>query len=608
MGIDPVQADEKLIMFTRTKHFFPAVCALAFLVIASGASAQSLQDATGASNPCKDPLAALNPACPPAGSGTSGSGPSVSPNIPMLNMPGMSLPNMDGVSAPRMPREPEVRELPAAPISPDPPNEFQRFVAASVGKVLPIFGASLFEKIPSTFAPVGRVPVTAGYVVGPGDQILLRVWGQVNLNQELTVDRGGAVYIPQVGSITVSGLPFEKLSGFLRTQLERVFRNFDLSVNLGQLRSIQIFVVGKVRRPGAYTVSSLSTLVDALFSSGGPSAEGSMRRIQLRRASRLVSEFDLYDLLLKGDKSGDAALLDGDVIYVASAGPQAAVAGSVKNPAIYEMKAERTLGALLELSGGLTQVADGRRATLERVLNHDARQMLDLALDAAGLAIPLEDGDVLQILPVPLRFTNAVTLRGNVANPGRFPWHAGMRLRDIIPDRESLVTRSYWRNQNLLGFAPEIASAEMILDPAAKLALMNAGKSDAPKLALKPAVKLESADPPINWAYAVVERRNPRDLSAQLLPFSPARLLLENNLDENLELRPGDVVTIFSQTDIRVPQSQQVRFVRLEGELRAAGIYTAKDGETLKQLIDRAGGLTPEAYLYGAQFTRESTR
>jgi hypothetical protein len=178
------------------------------------------------------------------------------------------------------PRPPLERE-PASPgVVAEPPNEFQRFVASSTGILLPIFGASLFERVPTTFAPLDRVPVTADYVVGPGDEILLRVWGQVNLDASLIVDRAGAIFVPQAGNISVAGIEYRQLSGFLRSQLERVFRNFDLNVNMGQLRSIQIFVMGQARRPGTYTVSSLSTLVNALFASGGPSSQGSMRHIQ----------------------------------------------------------------------------------------------------------------------------------------------------------------------------------------------------------------------------------------------------------------------------------------------------------------------------------------
>ena len=220
----------------------------------------------------------------------------------------------------------------------DSPTEFQQMVANSVGKMLPIYGAKLFRNPPSTFAPLNMVPVTPDYVIGPGDELRIQVWGQVTLDGRYMVDRSGNIYIPQVGSLQVAGLPFAQLQEHLRSQMARVFRNFDLNVYMGQLRSIQVFVVGQARRPGNYTISSLSTLTNALFATGGPTPQGSMRHIQLKRSGKVVVDFDLYDLLERGDKTNDVQLLPGDVIYIPPVGPQVAVAGSVKAPAIYELK------------------------------------------------------------------------------------------------------------------------------------------------------------------------------------------------------------------------------------------------------------------------------
>ena len=206
----------------------------------------------------------------------------------------------------------------------------------------------------------------------------------------------------------------------------------------------------------------------------------------------------------------------------------------------------------------------------------------------------MRDGDVLRVLTITPRFANAVTLRGNVANPGRFPWREGMRLRDIIPDKDSLITREYWTKRNALGFAPQEAPV-----PASP------GTESARKAAH---TAIEAIVPDINWSYAVVERQSPRDLSAELIAFHPGKLVLEGDASQNLALRPGDVVTFFSQADVRVAMSQQTRFVRLEGEFKSAGVYAVRPGESLGQLIERAGGLTPQAYLYGAEFLRDSTR
>ena len=238
--------------------------------------------------------------------------------------PGVAPP--DAVATPpAVPQKPAVTTQPGLAPQPQIPTEFQRtefqeFVAQSVGRYLPLFGYNLFEGVPTTFAPVDNVPVTPDYVVGPGDELLIRAWGQVDIDYRAVVDRNGMINIPRVGNVTVAGIRYQDLSGYLRNAIGRIFRNFELLVTLGQLRSIQIFVVGQAQRPGSYTVSSLSTLVNAVFASGRPLARGSMRRIQLKRGDKMVTEFDLYDLLLRGDKSKDAQLLPGDVIYIPPVG------------------------------------------------------------------------------------------------------------------------------------------------------------------------------------------------------------------------------------------------------------------------------------------------
>ena len=188
-----------------------------------------------------------------------------------------------------------------------PPTDFQLMVRASLGRLLPVYGDSLFRRqVPSTFAPIRNANVTPDYVLGPGDQLIIRIWGQVDFNAQLTVDRSGAVYLPQVGEIHVAGLPYSQVQQHIRDAVSHIYKSFNLEVEMGQLRSIQVFVVGQARRPGTYTLSSLSTLVTALFATGGPSVQGSLRDIQLRRNGQTVSHFDLYDLLIFGDMSKDA--------------------------------------------------------------------------------------------------------------------------------------------------------------------------------------------------------------------------------------------------------------------------------------------------------------
>jgi protein involved in polysaccharide export with SLBB domain len=603
----------------------------------------------------------------------------------------------------------------------DPPTEFQQMIANSLGKALPIYGAKLFRTPPSTFAPLSMVPVTPDYVIGPGDELLIQAWGQITLNGRFMVDRSGSVYIPQVGTVHVAGLSFAQMHDFLKAQMGRVFRNFDLNVNLGQLRSIQVFVVGQARRPGSYTISSLSTLTNALFVTGGPTPQGSLRHIQLKRAGKLVVDFDLYDLLEHGDKSKDEQLLPGDVIYIPPVGPQVAVAGSVNAPAIYELKSagQTTIGDILELAAGITNVASKQTVRLERVDEHRIRSMEQVSLDAQGMSTVLRDGDLLELVAVVSQYKDAVTLRGNVANPGRYTWRAGMRVRDLFPDKDALITRDYWlkrsqlgqpmltyiptclpatpygipdfrygipfgdegenpnwrysstRNPNLIGlpfgtgesgsnptvngetdggldcgkipesetanigtndrYSPAVASSPtgpngtylannglqsngVPQNTAAGSRMSTASASVGSTVAtasagqFRPRYDVKLSEPDIDWSYAVIERQSKENLTTSLLPFNLGKVVLEGDSAQNLELMPGDVVTIFSKADIRVPQAEQTRFVRLEGEFVSSGVYSVRPGETLRQLVQRAGGFTPEAYLYGSEFTRESTR
>ena len=335
-------------------------------------------------------------------------------------------------------------------------SEFQNFVANSVGVVLPIYGQSLFQNPPSTFAPTDQAPVPADYVIGPGDQLLIRGWGQVSIQERAVVDRNGQIFIPHVGTFTVAGVKYSDLEDYLKREISRVYRNFELSVSLTQLRSIEVYVVGNAKRPGNFTISSLSTLVNALFASGGPSNSGTMRNIEVNREGKTITTFDLYDLLVFGDKSKDIKLLPGDVIYIPPVGPEIAIAGSVNVPAIYELKGEDLRGAI-RLAGGLTALADGQQLTIERIEKRTTRTVDTYPMNGSGLSAKLQDGDLIRVISISPRFDNTVTLRGSVANPGRFPWKKGMRLSDLIPDKNMLLSRAFWNAQNRIigGCEPE---------------------------------------------------------------------------------------------------------------------------------------------------------
>ena len=526
--------------------------------------------------------------------------------------------------------------------------EFQDFVAQSTGRDLPIFGSDLFTNVPSTFAPVDNIPVTSDYVIGPGDEIMIHAWGQLEIDYSAVVDRTGTINIPKVGTVDVAGIKYQNLQSYLKTAIGRVFRNFDLNVSLGQLRAIQVFVVGQARRPGSYTISSMSTLVNAIFAAGGPSARGSMRAIQLKRGNQVVTELDLYDLLINGDKSKDARLLPGDVIYIPPVGPLVAITGSVNVPAIFELKptptepqptthdprpttstggpalrapATNDLSDLIAWAGGLASTASGQKATVERIDDHKTLKVAEFKLDAPGMQTRLHDGDLVTIYSVASRIENAVTLRGDVAQPARFPWRPGMRVKDLIPNSDALISRHYWLRKNqTVGLNNTVAELPRRTPPRdvspvlAQNAPVGLGVGQGLEARPEEKTRIKSVDEikrnldEVNWDYAVIERMNPKDLSTTLVPFNLGKAILENDPTQNLLLQPGDVVTVFSVDDVQVPIAKQTKYVRLEGEFANPGVYSVEPGETLRQLVARVGGLSPNAYLFGAELTRESNR
>jgi len=686
-----------------------------FIILSAGVcSSQSGNDSSssqGQGIDCTDPSMAGSPLCSAAQTQNAGGNqgreyPSPSSErVPQLRTP---LGSNIGQNFPRTtPLNPSQIQRPKVP--PRPETEFEQMVADSAGRALPLFGQSLFLQPPSTFAPLDTLQVPSDYIIGPGDELQVRVWGQVEADLRVIVDRSGQIYIPQVGQISVAGIRYGDLEQHLKQEISKIFRNFNITANVGRLRSIQVFVVGNARYPGTYTISSLSTLVNAIFASGGPSPQGSLRHIQVRRDGATVTDFDFYDLLVKGDKSKDVRLLPGDVLYYPHVGPLVAISGSVNTPAIYEMKDSSTLSDLIEIAGDLSTVADSSKITIDRVVDHEARKTLEFPYDEQSRVLSLKDGDIVRVFSIISRFEDTVTLRGSVTNPGRYPWKPGMRVRDLIPDAQALLTRRYWLDRaaivngrateypvraepsrnvrcgyrqptngatpngpNSNGTAPNDSTLNGTIpsdtsngaripdvsdltgnydfqgnspdamgssnfpdipcapndrdssDSASNGSSLKSGDGTGsgsqqslqtygdtttnPNAVRNVAEDLRRFSPEINWDYAIIQRVNPLDLTSKLLWISPRKVILEHDEQSNLELQAGDIVTIFSQRDISVPQTERSQYVIIEGEVVRPGVYKLETNETLRSVLERAGGLTPNAYVYGSQLTRESAR
>nr|HET7859252.1 SLBB domain-containing protein [Caldimonas sp.] len=655
------------------RHVLPAFL-LALLAAALPARAADEPDAGGTfttpSYPPRGTTQNVNPSLPsgpgaPQQPGATGRSP---------GQPGA----IDNLGAPRDRGQPETTLRRREPMPPPRPTEFQRFVEGATGRMLPIFGSRFFAEAADTFQSLDNVPVSADYTIGPGDEIITRAWGSIDVDYRSTVDRNGMLNLPKIGSFNVAGVKAADLERNLRAQIGRLYTNFDLSVSLGQLRGLRVFIVGPAMRPGVVTLSSQSTLLSAIVTAGGPSPTGSMRKVLLRRDGKVISELDVYEFLGQGDKSKDVQLVAGDVVVFQPAGPRVAVTGAIDTPAIFELKSDNEpIRDVLRYAGGAPVLANPNRVQLERI---DPSQPLakrfveSFRLDPTGLQTALRDGDVVTLLPISPQFANAVTLKGHVAQPLRYPYTPGMKIRDLIPDRDALITPDFYRRKNVLvqmiddkdrlrlrdeSDRNDFAGVDRNVDrmnPDARTVVPDAARrpntgtdatgnvpfgtqqrgvvpdrtnfdrQSALERELNERNRLDRITPSddllavargrrtpgslfdeLNWDYATIERLNP-DLTTRVIPFDLGKAVLQGDEANNIALEPGDVVTVYSQKDVRVPVARQTRLVSLEGEINAPGIYQLQPGETLRQLLGRAGGFTPQAYVYGLELSREETR
>ena len=457
------------------------------------------------------------------------------------------------VSPPAAGEQPSTTPAQIAPALPEDLSPAEHLLAGRVpspGITLRQFGYDLFKQPPTTFAPVTDVPVGPGYVIGPGDGLNIILWGNVQEAYQVEVDRNGAITIPRLGVIQVWGFTIEQLQVFLRQRFAQFYPDFQMAITLGKLRTILVYVVGEVRQPGAYTVSSLSTIINALFASGGPMKTGSMRRIRLVRSGKTIHTLDLYNFLLNGDKSQDQTLQSGDTIFVPVIGPVAGVAGNVRRPAIYEIVPPTTLQRLLELAGGVTPSGYLQRVHVERFIAHEKKIVVDIDLSSLPSArvskqwqTSLQDGDLISVFPIVTTLENVVQLEGHVVRPGRYELKPGMRLRDLVPSYTALLPEPY-------------------LD------------------------------------YAEIVRYVQPDLHQVVVPFN-VRALLAGETEHNVLLQPQDSVRLFAKASF-VDQPK----VTIQGEVRRPGSYPLLGEMRVKDLVARAGWLTKEAYLPRAEIIR----
>jgi polysaccharide export outer membrane protein len=419
----------------------------------------------------------------------------------------------------------------------------------AVSKDVKQFGYDLFVQPLSTFAPVDQVPVGPDYVLGPGDELRITLWGRIEGQWSAVVDRDGKISLPKVGVLSVAGLSFKELKELLFKELSKYYIGFEMNVSMGVLRTVRVYVVGNAERPGAYTISSLSTMINALFEAGGPSKTGSMRDIQLRRNGQTVVHFDLYDFLLKGDKTNDARLMPEDVIFIPPIGPVTAIVGNVNSPAIYELKGEKKISQLIELAGGLNTIAFSRRMQIERIRDNNLQVISEADLNNIDdKDVPLQPGDVVKIFAV-VPDMRTIRISGAVQREGKYGFRPGLTVKDLIALAGGLKYYAYGKEAELtrMHVSDKGPGTEKIL------------------------FNLEKA--------------------------------LAGEPENNLSLKEDDY--LFVRT---IPDWNLYQTVTISGEVNFPGTYTIRRGEKLSSLIERAGGCTDKAYLRGAVFTRESVK
>ena len=510
------------------------------------------------------------------------------------------------------------------------------------------FGYDFFKNSLQLTSAIDAMPVGANYMLGPGDVVNLTAWGAVNIHQELTVDRSGELMIPKVGPVRVWGLPFDKALTVVRDAMHHYFRNFEMSLTLGKLRSIQVYVVGEVEAPGNYPVSSLATVINALAAAGGPSQNGSLRGVKVTRGNETVATVDLYDMLLSGDRNEDVQLQNGDTIFVPVIGPVVAVAGEVRRPAIYELKGRTTIPVVLKMAGGVAASGSLGRIQIERIENNSSRIALDFipktgTLEAELEGVELKDHDMVKVFSVQAATRQVVVVKGNVQQVGEYQFRSGMRLTDLIPSTRSLLPESYLDSVEITRISPPDFRRELITVNLRRALAGNQvdnmllQEQDTVKvfsrweMEEKPKVAVNGAvvNPGIYDYYpgmsvrdlvtaAGSAKRNAFLDQAELsriaisgdkaqstrLQIDLGKALAGDSM-HNLPLQNDDVLIVRGVTDW---QDATDKFVTVKGEVRFPGIYSMVRGEKLSSVLERAGGYTEKAYLRGAKFTRRSVR
>ena len=494
------------------------------------------------------------------------------------------------------------------------------------------------------------VPLGPDYVIGAGDTLTINMWGGMTQSISRVIDRDGRILLPDAGSLDVAGLPLQRAETLIVGALKKQYRDVQVTVTVSRLRSVRVYVVGDVQRPGGYDISSLATPLSALYAAGGPTSVGSLRVVRHYRGDHLIDDVDLYDFLLHGVRNGSARFESGDTLLVPPASAQVAVSGAVKRPAIYEVKAgESTLTSVIEDAGGFTAAASLGHITVERIDANRQRETVTLKTTGAEsaqidrdaiAAFQVKDGDRIRIAPILPYSQRAIYLEGHVVRPGRLPYTDGMRLSDVLHSYRDMLPEPAAHGEIVRLIPPDlhaetidfnlpevlIGNANLDLQPFDTIRILGRYQVDAPKVTIQGEVLRPSTYPLSKGmtaaqlvrmaggfkrdalldnadltSYGIV---NGNRITGSFATVHIGAAVVGTDPRADVPLKPGDILTVHQITG----WNEIGESVTIEGQVGFPGTYGFLEGERLSSVLRRAGGFRETAYPAGAVLVREQVR
>lgn len=505
------------------------------------------------------------------------------------------------------------------------------------------FGYELFAGEPKSFSPTGYAPVPSNYIMGVGDTIKVQLFGKENRSYDLTIGREGKVVIPDLGELNVAGLSYTLMQELIQSQVKQRLIGFNAAVSMGELRSIQVFIAGEAYKPGSYTISSLSTISQALYLAGGFSDIASLRSIRLMRAGKVVSDFDLYDLLLKGDASDDKMLQSGDVVFIPTRGDMVTVKGEVKRPALYELKGNEALKDAIRFAGGSEDSAYLSSAQLQRIIKGKRLiSTVDLTSER-HLNKALKGGDVLTLRQVSDSLDNSLLLVGAVTRPGHYEWYEGIRLNDVLRDSRhdlleqadlayGLVVRETGPQRDLSLYQFNVAEAisgeqdeNLVLQERDQIVIFSRYQTQEQeeqqlsRFALTEQERQADERQEMLAEYRqaflqdLVQSKTGNEESLSNRQRAPLADLFGSPDEDDIDIADEDLA-LYSRDKLLEPIMQRIErqrtrngntpLVYVAGEVNHPGVYPLVENASVSRLLDAAGGVKDSAYLKRAEVTR----